>query len=103
MGPRGTKSLGLCRLPPRVHQTHILRSEAVLTASTSSAPPTISAPAFFGASAAFPSAKTSILSLALALGSLGREARPFGIAALLGIAVLMVSSYVAFGEPTSTA
>src|SRR6266702_1738216 len=103
MGLRGTKSLESCRLPPGVNQPHILGSELVLTASTSSAPPTISAPAFLAASAAFPSAKTRILSLALALGSLGRETRPLGIAAPLGIAVLMVSSYVAFGEPTSTA
>jgi hypothetical protein len=62
----------------------------------------MSAPARLASSAVFPSAKTRTLSLGLAFGSLGRDMRPLGMVEPLGIAVFMVSSYVAFGEPTST-
>ncbi len=73
------------------------------TPSTSSRPPTISAPAFFASSACLPSANTNIRSLAWALVSRGKSKRPLGIVEPFPISVLTTSSYVAFGEATSTA
>jgi hypothetical protein len=99
-------SPGFCHSQPRMNESKSVSNTShqwqCRTPSASSAPPTMSAPALLASSAAFPSAKTRTLSLGLAFGSLGRATRPLGMTEPLGIAVFTVSSYVAFGVPTST-